>query len=166
MSAKIIAYEDAAATLERDRKVFQLRLAGVSPRRIADELGCSGEQVEASLLRMTGTPTASLRQRTMLMELERLDALQKAHYAAAVQGGTSATVCVLKIMERRARLLGLDAPTRTDNPLGDGGAHSENSTETLLAELDRIAAERGAGDGPIIEGEVVTDGAAQSSPPV
>lgn len=156
MTATVIPYDDAAATLDRDKKAFHLRLAGVSTRRIAEELNCSLDQVEQSLVRMTMGATPALRQRTILMELERLDAMQKAHYANAVQGGIAATAVTLKIMERRARLLGLDAPIRTDDPLG-GATEHQNSTEALLRELDRIAAERAPGDGPIIEGEIVPE---------
>jgi hypothetical protein len=155
MTAKVLSFEDAAQ-VERDRKIFALRLAGVSERRIAEELKCDAKQVEAALLRMTGTVPPNLRQRTLVMELDRLDALQKAHYAAAVQGGTSATVVTLKIMEARARLMGLYAPTRTDDPLSTDVQYG-SSTDQLLAELDRIAAERGAGPGPLIEGEVVKE---------
>jgi hypothetical protein len=112
--------------------------------------------VEASLLRMTGTPSPTLRQRTILMELERLDAMQKAHYASAVQGAVPATVCVLKIMERRAKLLGLDAPVRIDDPLRSDESESGSDTAALLRELERIAMERGA-KGAVIEGEAVKE---------
>lgn len=165
MTATIIPYEDASSMFERDKKVFHLRLAGVSPRRIAEELSCSLDQVEQSLDRMTGGVSPALRQRTILMELERLDALQKVHYANALNGQIGATLVVVKLMERRSRYLGLDAPVRTDDPLG-GAGQRESSTEGLLRELDRIAAERGPpGSGPIIEAEVVPESAEAADVP-
>jgi DNA-directed RNA polymerase specialized sigma24 family protein len=50
------AGEDAAATFDRDRAVFRLRVAGLSVPRVAEELGCSEEEVMASLDRMLCIP--------------------------------------------------------------------------------------------------------------
>ena len=49
------------------------------------------------------------------LEQVRLDALQFALWARAEQGDLVAVDCVLKIMERRARLLGLDATKRAES---------------------------------------------------
>jgi hypothetical protein len=46
------AGEDAAATFERDRAVFHLRLEGLSVEACAEQLNCTVEQVMASLDRM------------------------------------------------------------------------------------------------------------------
>jgi hypothetical protein len=42
------------------------------------------------------------------LELRRLDALQVAHWDRAMEGDSRATEIVLKVMARRARLLGRD----------------------------------------------------------
>ena len=55
-----------------------------------------------------------------VVEADRLDRMQVAHWAAAMRGDVPATAQVIKIMERRARLLGLDAPTATQ-VTGPGG---------------------------------------------
>ena len=49
----------------------------------------------------------------LALELSRLDGLLAKVYPMAAQGDLQAVDRVLKICERRARLLGLDAPTRT-----------------------------------------------------
>jgi len=152
--AEIIALEDAAAQFDRDRRAFRLRLAGVSVGRIAEELGCAADQVEASLVRMCGGVSPEMRRRTIRLELERLDELQKAHYAAAAQGGVAATAVILKIMERRARMLGLDAPP-TGDPLADAMAARETTTDRIAAAIERIAAEREPA--AVIEAEIVDD---------
>ena len=148
MTAEIIPIEDGAAVFERDRRAFRLRLAGVSVLRIAEELNCSAEQVEASLVRMCGGVTPELRARTIRIELERLDELQKAHYKAALDGGVAATTVLLKIMERRAKMLGLDALPQAD-PLAGAMGKPETSTERSRRAIEAIVAERQ------IEGEAV-----------
>ena len=44
------------------------------------------------------------------LELQRLDSLFQPHFDRGLTGDARATLVCLKIMERRARLLGLDAP--------------------------------------------------------
>ena len=48
------------------------------------------------------------------MEAARLDRLLMDHWGKAIQGDVAATRTVLSIMDRRAKLLGLDAPQRID----------------------------------------------------
>jgi hypothetical protein len=48
------------------------------------------------------------------VEGERLDAMQRAVWAAAISGDTDAIKSVLAIMARRARLFGLDMPAKVD----------------------------------------------------
>lgn len=45
------------------------------------------------------------------LELERLDELHRTHWKSAVAGDVKAGLFILRLMERRARLEGLDAPT-------------------------------------------------------
>jgi len=44
----------------------------------------------------------------------RLDRMQRAVWPAAISGDIKAGAQVLRIMERRARLFGLDAPTKVE----------------------------------------------------
>jgi len=97
-------------------KALELRVEGRSFRQIALELkykGPSGahKAVDAALERTIREPAEQVRQ----LELERLDKLQiKPWKLATVIGDPKATASVLKIMERRAKLLGLDAPVVYD----------------------------------------------------
>jgi hypothetical protein len=149
--ATIISLNDAGASLERDRMAFKLRLTGMSNRRIAEELRCTVSQVEASLVRMMGGVTPELRHRTLQIELERLDVLQAAHFEKAAEGDDDATLTTLKIMERRARMLGLDAPARIDVIERALTAKEVNSTERIQQVLDEIAGKSNL----MIEGEVI-----------
>ena len=49
-----------------------------------------------------------------LMELERLDAMLDGCWDKAVKGNTVSITAALRIAERRARLLGLDAPSQIE----------------------------------------------------
>jgi len=99
----------------KQAQALELRKAGASYKAIAERVGFKNaarayEAVKAALQKTLRPPADELRQ----MECERLDALLLALWPQAHQGNHGAIDRVLKIMERRARLLGLDAPTKTD----------------------------------------------------
>jgi hypothetical protein len=107
-----------AATAERRNKAIAMRLAGVDYQTIADRLGYASrgaahtdisralerslaqQQVGADLLRQE--------------ELLRLDRLQAAVWGQAIGGDPVAVNTALKVIDRRVKLLGLDAPTRVE----------------------------------------------------
>jgi hypothetical protein len=104
--AKIVA-------VERQRQALELRLAGLTFEAIAREVGYSNrssaaDAVTAALRATVQVPADDLRQ----LECERLDSLLSAMWPKAVGGSHLAVDRCLAIMERRARLLGLDAPLR------------------------------------------------------
>lgn len=99
--------------LERQRKALELRKFGVGFQAIADQLGyadASGayRAVMAGLKKTLQEPADEVRK----MELERLDVAMLAIQAQVRAGHLAAIDKWLKIMERRARLLGLDAPAK------------------------------------------------------
>jgi hypothetical protein len=159
MTADVVKFEDAAQTFERDRSVWRLRLAGTSPRRIAEQLSCTVDQVNASIVRMIGGVSPELRARTIALELDRLDEMQQGFYVDALRSrdhkpDADAASIVLRIMERRARLLGLDAPPRGDIPLNELMEARQTSTEKIQAALDRLIGKTNT----VIEGEVNSAG--------
>jgi chemotaxis protein histidine kinase CheA len=99
---------------ERQREALQLRAAGRTFEDIAKELGYRGPSgayraVQAGLKKTLQEPADELRR----VECERLDRLMEALWERAiVRGNVAAVDRVLRIMERRSRLLGLDAPSR------------------------------------------------------
>jgi hypothetical protein len=50
------------------------------------------------------------------LELARLDAIQAAHWPEAISGSVKAADLVLRVIDRRIRLLGLDQVGRQDEP--------------------------------------------------
>jgi hypothetical protein len=149
MTAEIVHLEDAGAKFERDRKAFRLAIEGTSVRQIAEDLHCSPSEVEASLIRMSGGVTPRLRERTVSLGLERLDALMKIYFLKAEGGDIEAAAMVLRLMERQARFLGLDIQPRGESALNDMRPQPASATDRIMEALNRLA------DGQVIEGEVI-----------
>jgi hypothetical protein len=99
------------AAADRQRQALELRKAGHSFERIAVHLGYRSKSgaydaVLAGLRATLQEPADAVR----ALELERCDRLQAALWPAALQGDVAAVAGVLRILDRRARYLGLDAP--------------------------------------------------------
>ena len=99
--------------VEKQRKAMEMRLAGKSYETIASELEYASKSgaykaVMSAIKKTLQEPADELRK----VEAERLDAM-----LAVLWDKKDKPLYVdriLRIMERRARLLGLDAPTRQD----------------------------------------------------
>lgn len=104
------------ANLDRQTKAVALRLAGLDFVHIADQLGYSSRgaavaDVESAISARIEDGTRSLDELREI-ELLRLDRLQAAAWAKALSGEHKSIELVLKILDRRCKLLGLDAPER------------------------------------------------------
>lgn len=67
------------------------------------------------------------------MELERLDKMMAAVEIAAFAGDHEAIKSALRIMDRRAKYLGLDAPTKmTGTLMGDIGVHHDGEVRQVM----------------------------------
>lgn len=96
---------------ERRTQALHLRRAGASYRDIAATLKTSEPTIRRDVAAALADLAAEQRQGAealRALEAARLDALQLGHWKAAAAGDVAAATVVLKIMERRARLLGLD----------------------------------------------------------
>lgn len=106
--------------LERQKQALELRMAGVSYATIAEQLGYSDmsgahRAVGRALKRTLQEPADKLRE----LEAERLDKLLLGLWPSRTNLGVVDRI--LRIMERRAKLLGLDAPTKVaqTDPTGE-----------------------------------------------
>jgi len=95
------------------QRAVELRIAGQSYASIGSAIGCSRQNAFAHVSKAfdeiraeTEKDAAALR----AVEIERLDALLRAVWEAAMTGDFGAVDRALKIAERRARLCGLDMP--------------------------------------------------------
>jgi len=108
--------EDEEGT--RDHMMLQLRLTGRPYREIAEVAGTNVAEIHRSVMRqLHRVRAAELRDTDLAVVLEavRLDSIQEAHWEAATTGqNTKSAELILKVMERRSKLVGLDAPVRID----------------------------------------------------
>jgi hypothetical protein len=124
--------------INRDLAILNMRLHGLTFHDIARKLPDAGFRrvsvsriyaIVAKNLRSCREPPArELRQ----LELLRLDQLQAGHYQAAMGGDAAAASRVLSIMDRRARLLGLDAGAEATQSL-------DEARDSLLKKLETLA---------------------------
>ena len=99
------------ALRERQRQALDRRLAGETYQQIADALGYKSKcgaykAVDGALREVTREPAEAVRE----LELQRLDELYRAASPFAKNGEAVMIAACLRIMERRAKLLGLDLP--------------------------------------------------------
>lgn len=98
----------APHVLEMEQEVISRRRAGQRVHSIAKDLGISQGRVsqlfKAGMSRHVEVPAAEIKR----MEADRLDDLQYGLWERAMRGEIKAVEQVLAVMERRAKLLGLD----------------------------------------------------------
>lgn len=126
---------DKAETRRREARSVELRRHGATYEEIAGELGLMSRSaayrtVMRALSRQGAEEVANLR----MVEGARLDALHSAVWDQALTGEYAAINALLKIMERRARLFGLDQPQRV----------AVRSTQELDVEIEAMLAELAA----------------------
>jgi hypothetical protein len=130
-----------AAQLEE--RCLELRASGLSFREIACELGVSVSGAYKAVARgLVAANEHNREEAASLRDLEvmRLDQLQAALWEQAVdECDTRAIDRVLRIMERRAKLLGLDAPTQRETKVVPGDMQAARTQRRLL--ITQILAE-------------------------
>lgn len=98
--------------LEQRKLVMTLRKAGYTEQAIADQLGLTQPAVHRSIVTSIKELVRSVNEDTeeyRAIELARLEQLQQSIWAKATAGDLQAIDRVIRISERRSRLLGLDA---------------------------------------------------------
>lgn len=135
-------------TAEKERDALELRKGGATFEQIAREVGYSdgsgaAKAVSRALADTIQEPAADLRR----LELERLDSLLAALWPKAIDGDAQAVDRCLRVMERRASLLGLDAPSRriVDFITHDAFSRAMQELEAEIAEYE-TAGDRGQPD--------------------
>jgi hypothetical protein len=99
----------------RDDFILQERLSGRSARSISKELHCPVSEIDESLDRTLPKITNEAKRRIIALDIDRLDELLKVFFARAVENvDAQAGLLVVKILERKAALLGLDSPQKLD----------------------------------------------------
>lgn len=125
---------DSTQARLNEQKAIDLRLAGMTYREIGDALGVhhkTAEEYVDRVLSISGE-TVENREKVLALELQRLDRMQSRLWNRVLAGDHAADYLILKIQDRRARYLGLDAPQRTEVS-GPGGGPIEVSMDARMA---------------------------------
>jgi hypothetical protein len=145
--------------VDKEIKVLELRRAGLTWQRIAEETGYADHTgayaaYKRAIKRTMQQPADELRE----AELDRIDRLQLALWPKAMKGDNSSVNTIVRLMERRARLLGLDLPIKItqDITTWDGDESIDRAVRDLAALLEGNT-EESSGEGAMAEhsGEIV-----------
>lgn len=124
--------------VDREVKVLELRRAGLTWQRIAEEVGYADHTgayaaYKRAIKRTQQQPADELREQ----ELDRIDRLQLALWPKAMKGDNASVNTIVRLMERRARLLGLDTPIKIQQDVvnWDGNESIDRAVRDLAALL-------------------------------
>lgn len=99
--------------LEKEAEVLKLRRGGLTFDMIAERVGYKDPSgAHAAYVRACKRIIASDVEELRKVEADRLDMAQAALWSKVLQGDVPAVNSFLRIMERRAKLFGLDMPIR------------------------------------------------------
>jgi hypothetical protein len=115
MGAQSKTHPRSAKARDRQATALKLRASGATYAAIGEHLGVSAvaayKMVKLAIDEIPAEAVADLR----AVELGRLDRLTAAVWRNATDGSIKHIDTVVKLMERRAKLTGLDAPVLTDD---------------------------------------------------
>lgn len=124
--------------VDKEIRVLDLRRAGFTWQRIAEQVGYADHTgayaaYKRAIKRTMQQPADELREQ----EIDRLDRLQVAVWPAAMKGDTKAILTIIRLMERRAKLLGLDVPIKIEQEITtwDGNDTIDRAVRELAALL-------------------------------
>jgi hypothetical protein len=99
--------------LDRELQIIELRRAGATWEKIASAVGYAGASGAYKAYQKAAERTIRPKLEELRdIELDRLDRMQLAVWEKAKGGEYKAIQTVLAILDRRTRILGLDAPTK------------------------------------------------------
>jgi hypothetical protein len=123
------------AGVQLAEKALELRIAGKTFAQIGAALGISdthAHRLVTNALAERKEHRARLAEGLLELELERCDRLQRALATQVARGDVRAVVATLKVMERRARLLGLDAAQKLEY-VGDASKMVDARVAAMMA---------------------------------
>jgi hypothetical protein len=112
------------AAAARRQKSLDLRIAGARYRQIGAQLGVSYQTAYRDVQTALGElakAQAGKAEKLRELEVERCDRLMLGLWPKARNGDERSVRAVIAVMDRRAKLLGLDAPTKLEHAGADGG---------------------------------------------
>lgn len=127
-----ITSKETAAAKIKAAKAVELRMEGKTFDEIAQEAGYNSRQAAHDAVKRALELTVREPATEMIkLDLERLDKIWGIHYLNAQAGDVQALGACMKIMERRAKLLGLDSQPEKSLP-------TESIADALLAIANKL----------------------------
>jgi hypothetical protein len=143
----------AAETIEKERRALGLRRAGITYDEIARQVGyANASGARKAVMRGLKRTLQDDADATRQLEADRLDRLQAGVWNAAAGGDVQALDRVLKIMDRRAKLLGLDVPAKHELTGPGGGGIIVEVLPELLPSMNDSDAQADAPDDDSADG--------------
>ena len=156
-NARTSRMDQRLSAAERRARVVKLRRGGRTFTEIGQEMGITKQAAhnayKAALRHLCDEMVEDAKQ-LRAMECNRLDRLLRAWWSRALDGNERAAEIVLRIHDRRAKLLGIDAPVKVapTDPTGDRPYEQPPAPATLdgaIAEVLAIAERAGAPAGAL-----------------
>ena len=122
--------------LEREAEVLRLRRIGLTFDLIAKQLGYShASGAHKAYVNACNRIVRSDVEQLRNEEQDRLDIAQTAIWAGVQRGDVPSVTALIRIMERRARLLGLDMPTKSQIEVTNTDANTIDAEVARLVQL-------------------------------
>lgn len=141
----------APELVDKELRVLELRRMGMTWQRIAEQVGYADHTgayaaYKRAIKRTLQQPADEIREQ----ELDRIDRLQLALWPNAMKGNSQAVSTIIRLMERRARLLGLDMPVKIEQDITTwNGDESIDRAVRDLAALLRANATNSTSESPM-----------------
>jgi hypothetical protein len=139
----------AISTTAKKIRALELRKAGKSLQEIADIMGYATRDGPSKLiLRALEESVREPREELRELELQRLDAMWSTLWTRFRRGMVAVAPELLRVSQRRAKLLGLDSAEKRDVTVHDGESDADLVVQVreLLAVLDKQAKTEGSDD--------------------
>jgi hypothetical protein len=121
-----------------DDKVLERKVRGESNRQIAKELTTTEHEIRNALDRLTRQADVRERLHARTVELALLDKMVAPYYEKMLEGNPEAGGILIRIIERRSRLQGLDNPQEIAL-LITNTRHRESSMAAMERAIARLA---------------------------
>lgn len=132
-----LSAQEVAEVQQRERRAVELALAGHTYNEIAEQCGyASRSGAWDAVHRLLGREAAASADQLRNQDGARIERLILTHWQDAIAGDVKATDVILRLLARKARLFGLDAPLVADVTVRN---EVDEQIRQLAAELEAKA---------------------------
>jgi Sigma-70, region 4 len=129
-------FERTEAQAHIDTQALRLRSLGYTYRRIAEEMGCNVGTAYSRVQRALAQIPAEAVDEYRSIQRQQMDDLMATYLPQALAGDYKSAELVMKLLDRRAKLEGIDAPAKHEVITIDYIDAEIRRLETVLGEQD------------------------------